>query len=61
MLYTACDVRCTATNDDTGTGVGAATDSRQLLYSRVHSSLVVAYSVVRHTWVGCTLEYATPG
>jgi|SRR6218665_1671813 len=31
-------------------GVGAATDSRQLLDSRVHSSLV-----------GRTLEYATPG
>jgi len=47
------------------TGVGAATDSRQLLDSRVglHSSLVVAYSRVRHTRVGRTLEYvvtATP-
>src|SRR6218665_3507932 len=43
------------------TGVGAATDSRQLLDSRVHSSLVVTYSRVRHTRVGRTLEYATPG
>ena len=42
-------------------GVGAATDSRQLLNSRVHSALVVAYSIVRHTRVGRTLEYATPG
>ena len=32
-------------------GVGAARDSRQLLDSRVHSSLVVAYSRVRHTRV----------
>jgi len=39
----------------------AATDSRQLLDSRVPSSLVVAYSRVRHTRVGRTLEYATPG
>jgi len=30
-------------------GVGAATDSSQLLDSRVQSSLVVAYSRVRHT------------
>src|SRR6218665_308001 len=29
-------------------GVGAATDSMQLLDSRVHSSLVVAHSRVRH-------------
>jgi len=42
-------------------GVEAATDSRQLLDSRVLSSLVVAYSRVRHTRVGRTLEYATPG
>ena len=42
-------------------GVGAATDSRQLLDSRVHSSLLVAYSRVRHTQVGRTLEYATSG
>jgi len=32
-------------------GVGATTDSRQLLDSRVHSSLVVAYSRVHHTRV----------
>ena len=38
------------------TGGGAATDSRQLLDSRVHSALVVAY-----TRVGRTLEFATPG
>jgi len=44
-----------------GAGVGAATDSRQLLDSRVHSSLVVAYSRVRHTRVGRTLEHSTPG
>jgi len=39
-------------------GVGAATDSRQLLDSRVHvySSLVVTYSRVRHTRVGHTLD-----
>ena len=42
------------------TGVGAATDSRQLLDSRVLSYLVVAYSRVRHTRVGRTVEYATP-
>jgi len=42
-------------------GVGDATDSRQLLDYRVHSSLVVAYSRVRHTRVGRTLEYATAG
>ena len=40
-----------------GAGVGAATDSRQLLDSRVHSSLVLAYSRVRHTRVERTLEY----
>src|SRR6218665_1872627 len=40
-----------------GTAVGAATDSRQLLDSRVHSSSVVAYSRVRQTRVGRTLEY----
>jgi len=39
-------------------GVGADTDSRHLLDSRVHSSLVVAYYRVRHTRVGRTLEYA---
>ena len=33
-------------------------DSRQLLDSRVHSFLVVAYSRVRHTQKGHTLEYA---
>jgi len=43
------------------THVRAVTDSRQLFDSRVHSSLVVAYSRVRHTRVGRTLEYATPG
>jgi len=43
------------------TGVGAAADSRQLLDSRVHFSLVVAYSRIRHTRVGRTQEYATPG
>ena len=42
-------------------GVRAATDSRQLLDSRVHSSLVVAYSRVRHTRVGRTLKYAKTG
>ena len=42
-------------------GLGTATDSRQLLDSKVHSSLVVAYSRVRYTRVGHTLEYATPG
>ena len=42
-------------------GVGAATDSRQLLDSRVHSSLVVAHSRVRHTRVGRTLEYVLAG
>jgi len=42
-------------------GVVAATDSRQLLDSRVHSFLVVTYARVRHTRVGRTLEYATPG
>ena len=41
-------------------GEGAATNSRQLLDSRVHSSLVAAYSRVCHTQVGRTLEYATP-
>jgi len=35
--------------------VGAATDSRQLLDSKVHSSLVVAYSRVHHTRVGRSL------
>ena len=54
-----------------GAGVGAATDSRQLLDSRVHSSLVVPYSSmphpgrtycrVHHTRVGRTLEYVLPG
>jgi len=42
-------------------GVGAATDSKQLLDSRVHSSLVVEYSRVRHTRVERTLEYVTLG
>src|SRR6218665_448913 len=42
-------------------GVGSATDSRKLLDSRVHSSLVVAYSRLGHTLVGRTLEHATPG
>src|SRR6218665_2093041 len=42
-------------------GVGATTDSRQLLDSRVHSSLVVAYSRVCRTQVGRTLEYVPPG
>src|SRR6218665_1363820 len=42
-------------------GVGAATDSRQLLNSRVNFSLVVAYSRVRHTRVKRTLEYVLPG
>ena len=41
-------------------GVVAATDSRQLLDSRVHSSLVVAYSRTRHTRVRRTLEYVLP-
>ena len=41
--------------------VGAATDSRQLLDSRVHSSLVVAYSRVPQTRVGRTLEYVLSG
>ena len=44
-----------------GAGVGAATDSRQLFDSRVHFSLVVAYSKVRHIRVARTLEYATLG
>ena len=44
-----------------GAGLVAATDSTQLLDSRVHSSLLVAYSRVRHSWVGRALEYATPG
>jgi len=45
------------------TGVGAVTDSRQLLDSRVHSALVVAYmySRVRHTLIGRTLEYVLSG
>src|SRR6218665_4222970 len=38
-------------------GVGAATDSGQLFDSRVHSSLVVSYSRVRHTRVGRTLTH----
>src|SRR6218665_3854316 len=41
-------------------GVGTATDSRQLFDSRVHSSLVVAYSKVRHTRAERTLEYVLP-
>ena len=41
-------------------GVGGATDSRQLLDSRVHSSLVVTYSRVRHTRVGRTYSIARP-
>ena len=42
-------------------GVGATTYYWQLLDSRVHSFLVVAYSRVHQTRVGHTLEYATPG
>jgi len=41
-------------------GVGATKDSRQLSYSSVHFSLVVAYPRVRHTRARRTLEYATP-
>jgi len=44
-----------------GAGVEVATDSMQLFDSRVHYSLVVAYSRLRHTRVGRTLEYATTG
>src|SRR6218665_1650270 len=45
-----------------GAGVGAATDPRQLLNSRVHSSLVLAYSRVCHTRrIGRTLDYVLPG
>ena len=43
-------------------GLGATMDSRQLLDSRVHSSLVVTFSRVRLNRVGrtCTLEYVLP-
>src|SRR6218665_159635 len=50
----------TTTKYDLGrSGVGVATDSRQLLDSGVHSSLVVAYSRERYTRARRTLEYAT--
>src|SRR6218665_414294 len=60
-LFSSSFLRHQHSEPYSNTVVGAVTDSRQLLDSKVLSSLVVAYSRVRHTRVGRTLEYSTPG